>query len=160
MQQSTLSSDILEQQFGATRIKILAQTSKLRIIATEVIETGKILEVSSVEFLEVPEEFKSIHEQVVNGESMGKAFKQNKVQFNRSTKGVWQSTVPVLFQNLFNTTADATIVDVLVTVGPQSIAYARITETYSPNVIWPEASKENVPTHVLNSLNQTVATLT
>lgn len=134
-----LSSDILEQQFGETTVEILHQDSKSRIICTKVISTGQVLELSRVVFdPKGAAQFSKIHQTVKTGKSMGKAFKDAGVDFVRQTQSVSIQKLPPNFGKQFGSNKPATVVEVAIFVGTDKVPYARILETYSPFVGWPE----------------------
>ncbi len=151
---SILSSEILEKQFGLTRLKILKQDDWFRIITTEIVSSGEVLEISQVQFLSVPEELNAIHQQVVAGTSMGKAFKDAEMMFSRITSGTWKTEVPTEFQKIFNSDTNATVVKVIIQIGEKKIPYAQITETYSPAVKWPTKASTILPQEVKLQLNK------
>jgi hypothetical protein len=140
-----LSSDILERQFGPTELEALHQDDATRIICTKVAGTGQILELSQVTFLEAGmDEFPEVHQAVINGVSMGKAFAGHGIAFTRQTKAAYDRTLPFGFEQRFNSDKPATVVAVTILVGPEQTPYAEILETYSPAVAWPE--KKGKPT--------------
>lgn len=122
-----LSSDILEEQFGPTEIEIVSQDDSKRVIRTKVIGSGQVLEESVVQFLpEGVAQFPQTHQTVMDGLSMGKAFRKDNIDFVRRVREV--SRQP----------GKETVVSVLIMVGPNKTPYAEILETYSPEVNWPE----------------------
>lgn len=133
-----LSSDILEKQFGPTTINILHQDDEIRIIQTVAIETGQVLELSLVRF--TPEgvaAFPEIHQAILSGQSMGKAFRAARVEFRRDSQFACSSAVPMPMQKYFASQEPATIVSVHILAGPDKVHYATITETYTPAASWP-----------------------
>lgn len=140
--QQILSSDILEAQFGPTTLEVLWQDKKTRFITTKSTASGQLLELSWVTFSEAGiAAFPDIHAYVTAGASMGKAFSEKGLVFERQTRGTYHSAHlhPTLTQ-YFNKPGLATIVDVSVKVGTQKIPYADILEIYSPAVVWPAAA--------------------
>jgi hypothetical protein len=134
-----LSSDILEEQFGPTKIEILLQGSDTRTICTKVIASGQVLEVSRVRFMGPGRaEFPDIHQEVIEGESMGAAFRNHRVSFRRITHSIEQQPLSANLQKLFDSNSQGTVVKVSIVVGDQQTPYAEIMETYSPFVAWPE----------------------
>jgi hypothetical protein len=132
-----LSSDILEHQFGPTSLKILHQDDKIRVIQTIVTKTNQILELSLVRF--IPDgvtAFPDIHRQIVAGQSMGKAFRDNDITFQRIEQCACRTSAPLAFAKIFGT-KDMTVVSVQAIVGPAKTPFAQITETYSSVVQWP-----------------------
>ena len=82
-----LSSDILEKQFGPTKIEVLYQDTQTRAIRTLTVSGGQVLELSHVKFLDPGiTKFPDIHQEVVEGKSMGKAFRDHRVRFERVTR--------------------------------------------------------------------------
>lgn len=141
-----LSSDILEQQFGPTAVNVLYQDDAIRIIQTVSVETEQVLELSIVRFLPGgAQAFPEVHQAVVSGQSMGKAFRAANVAFRREEAFACKHTVPPALQQRFASDQPATIVGVRVLVGEQHIPYAEITETYTPSATWPHYSSQ--PTH-------------
>lgn len=139
-----LSSDILEDQFGPTKLTVLWQNGMSRIICTEAAATKQVLEVSLVTFAPLGvKAFQSVHKAVSGGASMGKAFRKYGVSFQRRTRGVYPCPEPALppeFARIFNAAGRATVVAVTILAGPSGVPYADILEVYSPAVSWPEAS--------------------
>ncbi len=133
-----LSSDILEQQFGPTVVQVLDQAEQTRLICTQVVATNQVLEVSFVTFIEAGvQEFSAVHRLVLAGESMGKAFRTAGVLFTRQTTAISHQELSPLFSQQFESEGSATIVEVVILVGPEQVPYAKIIETYSPAVRWP-----------------------
>jgi para-aminobenzoate synthetase component 1 len=134
-----LSSDILESQFGSTAIDVLYQGARTRNICTKVVSTGQILELSRVEFIdEGVQAFPETHRAVVNGESMGKAFRSRGIDFVRQTSSAFACNLPQSFYDHYHSPGPATVVTVTILVGPAKTPYAHILETYSPAVDWPK----------------------
>jgi hypothetical protein len=133
-----LSSDVLERQFGPTRLEVLQQDDSGRIICTEAVETGKVLELSQVAFRqEGVSAFPRIHRRVLAGISMGKAFAETGMPFQRNIHASYrydQRGLPAIFSERFGTDDPPTITDLLVVVGPDSTPYAEILEIYGPDV--------------------------
>lgn len=133
-----LSSEILERQFGPTEVEVLHQDERTRLICTRVIATGQILEVSSVSFIEAGAlVFPEVHQAVLAGESMGKAFLEAGVEFARDVQATQRQNLPVEMIRQFEAEGPVTIVEVTILVGPDQTPYAEIIETYSPAVDWP-----------------------
>ena len=133
-----LSSEILERQFGPTEVEVLHQDERTRLICTRVIATGQILEVSSVSFIEAGAlVFPEVHQAVLAGESMGKAFLEAGVEFARDVQATQRQKLPVEMIRQFEAEGPVTIVEVTILVGPDQTPYAEIIETYSPAVDWP-----------------------
>lgn len=155
-----LSSDILEVQFGPTAVAVLHQDAGLRIIATYVKASGRILEVSRVNF--VPggvKKFPDAHQAVLAGVSMGKAFREADIGFIRKTKAVYKQALPGGFRRWFGDDRPATVVAVSILAGPDKTPYAEILETYSPAVRWPESSGRPLPEHraIIGELDEFLA---
>lgn len=137
-----LSSDILERQFGPTGLEILWQDidGTARIIATRVLATWQVLELSQVAFKEPGlTEFAAIHHEVLAGESMGKAFRQHNVDFTRQVNAAYrydQHDLPASFTEQFGSSKPATVIDVSIMAGSHNLHYADILEVYSPEVLW------------------------
>ena len=133
-----LSSDILERQFGPTEVEVLYQDAKTRIIRTLAADSRQILEVSRVVFVQSGiEKFPGTHRAVTEGASMGKAFRADGIKFIREELGAYRHALPAIFKEVFGSSQPATVVEVLVLAGPGKTPYARILETYSPDVRWP-----------------------
>lgn len=134
-----LSSDILEQQFGKTYLVILHQDSSKRIIETLASSDQSVLELSIVTFASpTPKQFTSVHQAVIDGTSMGKAFKNAGIRFERTVNSIRHATLPPDLVQEFNHDGTATIIDVDIFVGDSKQHYCHILEIYSPKVIWPE----------------------
>jgi F0F1-type ATP synthase delta subunit len=134
-----LSSEILEEQFGPTRLVILKQNSKQRIIETLAKDTKQVLELSVVTFdQENIHTFQEIHKKVIAGTSIGKAYKQAGVSFTRKVNSTVRTILPAVLEAEFNQKGLTTIVEVDIYVGKQKIHYCHILEIYSPDVAWPK----------------------
>jgi hypothetical protein len=135
-----LSSDILEQQFGPTTVEVLRQDEHARLICTKVIATGQVLEISSTTFIKAgANEFPAVHQAVLDGQSMGKAFRAAGVDFVRQTKTTYKRIPAPEFADWFASNKPATVVEVTILVGPHKTPYATILETYSAAVHWPDS---------------------
>jgi hypothetical protein len=133
-----LSSDILEQQFGPTEIGILLQDDTTRIICTKTIAASQVLELSKVTFVhDGVSKFPAIHQEILRGQSMGKAFRAHDVAFVRKVQSVQRTPLPEAFSRRFQSNGPATVVEVSILVGEGETLYATILETYSPKVVWP-----------------------
>lgn len=133
-----LSSDILERQFGPTELTVLHQSGNSRIISTRAKANGQLLELSFVNFIAAGvDKFPEVHEAVVAGTSMGKAFRDAGVAFSRKERIVDNQTLLENFGRQFGGEGPATVINVLILVGPDKIPYAEVLETYSPAVRWP-----------------------
>jgi len=131
------SSDVLESQFGPIKIEILYQVDSTRVIATKTIYSEKVLELSLVEFIKSGvDTYPEIHKEILLGKSIGKAFKDSGIEFYRNTHHEYKSILYDKIQNIFTSDRPSNVVDVTINVGPNRIPYARILETYSPDVIW------------------------
>lgn len=136
-----LSSDILEDQFGPAGIDILLQEGDTRVIRT-VAGNGQVLEISRVSFKgSAGGLFPEVHKQVLAGRSMGKAFRDDGVPFERRTRAVYGYELPAGFRGRFGAAGRATVVEVSILAGPKAEPYADILEVYSPAVRWPEAAR-------------------
>ncbi len=134
-----LSSDILEQQFGETQLMILHQNQSKRIIETIASSDKSVLELSIVTFNTASlTYFADVHQTVVGGVSMGKAFKNAGIQFERKVNSIVHSALPPDLAKEFNHDGVATIIDVDIFAGDSKQHYCHILEIYSPKVIWPE----------------------
>lgn len=151
-----LSSDILENQFGTTVIEVLGQDEATRIIATKDVLDGKILEISRVVFKPLGvKAFREVHELVVAGQSMGKAFRAAGVEFERVEHSAHRSNLPEGFNKYFGSDQPGTVVGVSILVGQEQLPYANILEIYSPLVSWEETgTAEPEQAQVLDSLNK------
>jgi len=143
---SQLSSDILEEQFGPTAVNILHQDNTIRIIQTFVIKTGQVLELSLVRFLpEGVAAFSAVHQSVLSGDSMGKAFRAAGVEFRRETEFACHHNVPSALQRCFDSQEPATVSNVRILVGPDKVPYATIVESYTPITKWPHLFGDITP---------------
>lgn len=134
-----LSSEILEEQFGPTRLLVLKQNSQQRIIETLTLDTDQVLELSLVTFdPQNVNAFPKIHKKIMSGISMGKAYKQAGISFKRVANSVVHTTLPTELQSEFDQKGLGTIVDVDIFVGEQNVHYCHILEIYSPAVSWPK----------------------
>ncbi|MEK7594544.1 MAG: hypothetical protein AAB436_02835 [Patescibacteria group bacterium] len=140
---SALSSDILELQFGPTEIDVLHHNDETRIIQTRALSTGQTLEISLVEFDSAgAREFEAAHQDVLSGKSIGKTFRDHGIEFTRNQQAAEMRLIPLEFARQFGNTQFATVVAVTIFVGPNNLPYAEILETYSPEVIWPDAEDQ------------------
>jgi hypothetical protein len=145
----SLSSDILEQQFGPTEITVLYQTGSLRVICSRVVSSGQVLELSLVNFVEAGvNEFSATHKSVLDGKSMGKAFRADGIKFMRREQAAYHYALPSNFTNWFSQDGEATMVAALIMVGPDQTAYAKILEVYSPAVKWPRLHGKPASKHL------------
>jgi hypothetical protein len=143
MKNNSLSSDMLEQQFGPSELEILLQEGMTRIICTKATASGLVLELSQVTFIKTGiTEFPEAHHAVVAGQSMGKAFRAHEINFRRQVKRVCRLSLPNTFKQWFGSGDLATVVSVSILVGPDLSPYADILEVYSPAVRWPRVGKE------------------
>ena len=132
-----LSSDILEQQFGPTELVIVSQNKKHRTIQTIATQSRAVLELSIVTFDTMNITlFPEIHEQILQGSSMGKAFRDAAIEFVRDVHFVTRNVIPAKIQTMFSSQDAATIIDVDILVGPNKSHYCHITEIYNPIVAW------------------------
>lgn len=155
-----LSSDILEAQFGPTSIDVLHDTEQERLIATTVVSSGQRLELSHVHFRQNNDEFQAIRQAMTQGMSMGKAFREAGVAFERAKQQVEQVALPASLQRWFLIAGEATLVTVTILAGDKRLPFADIFELYSPAVTWPEPahrSKRQAITDELAALAKAVA---
>ncbi len=133
-----LSSDILENQFGPTRVNVLYQDNTDRIIQTVTFASEKVLELSWVKFdPEGKEVFAEIHSAVAEGESMGKAFREAGQPFNRETRALGRLILPDSYRQRFDSRNPATVTETDIFVGEDQIFYCHVLETFSPDINWP-----------------------
>ncbi len=133
-----LSSDILERQFGPTKLSVLYQGGSSRIICTRAKAGGQMLELSFVNFIAAGvEKFPEVHQAILDGVSMGKAFRAAGVAFSRKERTVDSQALAASFGRQFGGEGSATILEVTILAGPDETPYAEILETYSPAVRWP-----------------------
>lgn len=141
---NSLSSDILEQQFGPSEIVVLYQRNLERIICTKVVSSGQVLELSHVQFIQTGvDTYPDVHQAIIAGQSMGKAFRERGIECTREVKYTYRQKLPTSFNKWFGTSDPATVMDVSIFVGPDHTAYARILETYSSAVSWPSTSMKS-----------------
>jgi hypothetical protein len=162
----TLSSDILEHQFGPTELEVLQQDKSQRIIATKAVGSGQILELSQIRFC--PEGvgvFTAIHQKILAGSSMGKTFREQGMAFERQVHAVYrceQQDVPAIFSKRFGTSEGRlTVIDVSILAGPHRTPYADILEIYSPEVAWnlTDAAMDSEVADRVHTFGKTLATL-
>ncbi len=155
-----LSSDILEEAFGPTRIRIAYQDDDVRIIRTETMD-GRVLEISRVTFKPSGTAgFPDIHRRVVGGVSMGKAFRATGIPFTRHEQAIYSCELPEAFSRTFGLEGKATVVKVSVSVGEHGLHYADMTEVYSPAVDWPAGPREEPGQAVMEDLGRFARLLT
>jgi hypothetical protein len=152
-----LSSDALEDQFGPVQLEILYQNKINRIIATKVAGSGQILELSRVSFRsEGTAAFPDIHRKIIAGASMGKAFADSAVPFNRQVRASYrydQHSLPVIFTQWFGTPKPPAVTSVSIVVGPDDVPYADILEVYSPEVLPWELTEDGMNQAVIDQVN-------
>lgn len=137
---SILSSDILAQQFGATRLVILRQNDNYRIIQTIASDSNVVLELSLVTFNQVNvQAFPTVHQAIIEGESIGVAYQKEGILFKRHTAAINHILLPAKLAKYFSTKEPATVIEVDILVGPRQTHYCSILEIYSPAVQWPES---------------------
>jgi hypothetical protein len=141
MVQPILSSDVLEAQLGPTQIEVLKQSEAERIICTRVVETGQRLELSRVIFDPLgAKHFEHVHRQILEGQSMGKAFREADIAFSRREVSAQRVSLRPSLLEWFQADGPATVVNVAIYLGDKSTHYADIFEIYSPVVKWPSAT--------------------
>lgn len=134
-----LSSDILEEQFGATTVDILFQDGNKRIIQTRLLSDDRILELSYVQFEPAGiATFPGAHAEVRAGGSMGKVFVKRHIPFFRDSSALFRNPVPEMFQTKFQSQAMALVTNTAIFVGDEKVRYATILEVYHPDVRWPD----------------------
>lgn len=132
-----LSSDVLEKQFGPTELHILKQTNTYRIIQTIAVKTRMVLELSFVTFDRI-NVFPAVHQHILAGASIGKAYQQAGIMFHRDVRSISTSPVPHILKRFFELSQQVTIVDVSIHVGPEKSHYCDIIEIYAQSVEWPQ----------------------
>jgi hypothetical protein len=148
-----LSSNVLERQFGETRVVIMKQNTDYRIIKTIAVSSNEILELSLVTFDQNTVPFPDIHQQIIDGASIGKAFEHAGVPFIRTTHSVIREHIPKQLQLYPTDKMPATIVDVDIYVGDEAIHYCHILEIYSPIVNWPQPTTASSEARTSNALD-------
>lgn len=132
-----LSSDILENQFGKTSLHILKQTDDYRIIQTISKDDGSILELSFVTFVNATV-YSDIHQRILDGTSMGRAYRDANIPFERSVRSIRHAMIPQEIAQYIPSSHPSTIVEVSIFVGAEKNHYCDIVEIYSPEVHWPQ----------------------
>lgn len=131
-----LASDVLERQFGLCTLTVLQQDESTRFISVENAE-GDTLELARVDFTEKGiQEFADTHNAIVGGKSMGKAFRDEGIEFTRELTLARRQTLPDNLRTRFDLGGLATVMLLDIYVGTQSVRYAQILEVYSPEVNW------------------------
>jgi len=133
-----LSSDILEAQFGPTSIEILYEHGQDRLISTKVTASDQRLELSHVRFRQTADNLQAIRSAMASGQSMGKAFRDAGIAFQRATPHVSRVALPSSLQAWFLIAGEATVVKVTILAGDKQQPFADIFELYSPAVTWPQ----------------------
>jgi hypothetical protein len=154
-----LSSDILEQQFGPTRVKVLYHDEAYseRIIQTIAKTSGKILELSWVTFdPKGSEHFAAVHETVKRKTSIGKAFRQVDLELIRRLGSTNRIALPSSFTQYFNVDGEATVVEVegVIEACGSEVRYCDILETYSPEVVWPETALSSTSPYLASRIGR------
>ena len=132
-----LSSDVLEKQFGPTELHVLKQTTTYRIIQTIATNTKTVLELSFVTF-DTTNAFPAVHQHILAGASVGKAYQHAGIMFRRDVRSVSTSPVPNILKRFFELSQQVTIVEVSIHVGPEKSHYCDIIEIYAQSVEWPQ----------------------
>jgi hypothetical protein len=154
MMLDVLSSDILEGQFGPTKVEILRQDDSDRIICTKSIETGQTLEISHVEFIaEGVSQFPKVHRNIVDGQSMGKAFRAAGVPFVREVYAGYSYDLPDGFKQYFQIDRPAAVLRVRILVGREQLPYADILETYHPDVDWGRLNSDEPEAELMDRMH-------
>lgn len=136
MAYESLSSDILERQFGPTELDVMFHGELTRIIATRTVGDGRVLEISRVVFdPEAAAAFPDAYQDMLAGESMGKAFRARGYEFERNIKSAFTCDLPEAFARWFGDNHNATVVELATTADSRPVA--TILETYRPEVSWP-----------------------
>ncbi len=135
-----LSSDVLESQFGPTKLVVISQDQKYRVIETVEKKNNTVLEVSFVTFnLDAIGTYLDIHQKIIDGSSMGKAFREAGIKFIRDVRSISHNSAAPHIQNRFGRDGLATIIEVDILIGPDKLQYCHINENYNPMVVWPES---------------------
>ena len=155
----SLASDVLERQFGPCTLKVLQQNESTRFISVQN-SHGDILELARTDFiLPSTHEFTDVHNAIMGGKSMGKAFRDADIKFTRDLKLVEHRPLPDQLRKHFSQDGFATVMLLDIYVGTQNIHYAQILEVYSPRVHWRQhtqhrnigASDQKLADHLLQS---------
>lgn len=151
-----LSSDILEQQFGPTRLQIITQRHLERIICT-LDASGQRLELSYVHFLPaIVEQYTEIYQQIETGKSVGKAFREAGVAFRRDDQSTQSLALTATLAKWFGQQGQATAVQTRIYVGDQRLHVADIFELYNPTVTWPTKTISAKPDNQLEYLDRVI----
>jgi hypothetical protein len=141
-----LSSEVLESQFGPTRIGVLYQDDTDRVIKTVAYAREKILELSWVKFdPDGKDVFPDIHDAVAEGASMGKAFCDAGQTFTREVRAIGNIMLPDTYRQRFGNSLPATVAETDIFIGSEQTFYCHILETFSPDVSWPEIAGDPCP---------------
>jgi hypothetical protein len=134
MVKNIYSSDILEKKFGPTTLLVLYSDEENRVSCTKDL-SSKVLEISWVKFIRSPQfNYDSAHKRVLEGESMGKVFKNEAIDFYRETLRSGLEVLPDGLQRMYGDSNNSPVVEVLISVGEQKIPYAKIIETYTSSL--------------------------
>lgn len=132
-----LSSDFLEEEFGPTELEVLYwnKDTLTRVSCTRVIETGQVVEISLAVFdPQGTATYPEVHRAVLNGASMGKAFRAAGIRYHRNTKSAYAYHLPEAFGHWFGSEHAATVANTTFSVGPEHTPYAELLETFAPSV--------------------------
>lgn len=148
-----LSSDILEQQFGPTKLDVLFQSADQRLIATRSIKDNALLEISLVVFGKKSARlFPNVQAEIKAGKSIGKAFREHSIHFERQTLANAKMAVPDKLQAKFGSSEPTAVCEISILVGDTKQPYASIVEVYSPAVDWPISKRHAPSDHMMDGL--------
>lgn len=127
-------SDLLEEQFGTCNTEILSQDEKTRLVAVS--SSGRVIEIAYTKFAQNGvNAFPEIHETITNGESMGKAFRINNIDFYRAVRLSKVYPVSGIIAEYFgNEHQNLQLVVVDIYVGTTKAHYAQIMEIFASDV--------------------------
>lgn len=132
-----LSSDFLEEEFGPTELEVLYwnEDTLTRVSCTKVIETGQVVEVSLVVFdPRGTATYPEVHQTVLDGASMGKAFRAAGIRRHRETKSAYAYHLPEVFGHWFGSEEVGIVANTMFSVGPEHTPYAELLETFTSSV--------------------------
>lgn len=131
---SYLVSDLLEEQFGSCNIEILSQDERKRLVAVS--SAGRVIEIAYTKFVQNGvKAFPEVHQTIIDGESMGRAFKIKNVDFYREVRLSKIYPVSGLIAGYFgNENQSLRLIVVDIYVGAMKAHYAQITEIFAPDV--------------------------
>lgn len=132
----------METQFGPVGAEVLRQTDLRREVLVRAQSDQRVLEYAVVEFDAAGlAAYPEIHQRIRDGALIGEAFREAGIQFERDEQPPTLVKLSEDLRNTFETDASTGVrIEADILVGPEQVRYAHNSETYSPELVWPESS--------------------